>query len=650
MINRVITGKGIGGLLKYVNHDKESLTSDRAQILDSNLASQDISGMTKEFAQLYKIRESIGKEKPKDAARHFVLSLPPNEKLSDEKWQEFGKKFLQEMGYINKDGEALTLYQMVRHNDTDKDHIHIVTSRIRFDGKLVDQHNEQINAEKITTKLEADFGLSSHKQRPKELGNHFTITLPSHADEAEFKREVKEISGFGKQTAKVKMLAEALGTADVAGSKWLTSNLQFVKKDEDKILLKFKNNMSVYLKATDTEGQYTCTIKANKEFSNFAEEFKTQLGQVVAVQAVATKHQPQLEAETQPSTSPEAVPAPTAAQNPWQALAEPPAPAEPFSLPVEDPAPAAALEEQWEALAALPASQQVAPDVGTPELAQTDLFEPFSKPAAAPTPEDAFQSLLEAAGGTGRGGNTTNQVQPGHGAGIEAEVAKATQQQKTQSLQVNQGGHHQGISMHMPVDHSKGSAVVVSGIVGGMDGSINALLKQIAHLQAIIMEGNFYEAVKQRALVQDQIRSLKAQVAMLEQAEANVKNKNVFNKHNFHKNADMAFGKTAKNNSSGSLGGKLQSQPDNPVSSNPFEERDDLSLEEMAIESLMMKIQGLEIAKMVAQSADELLSIESRLDMAVQDLKGVMQLMEQKAAASANTTRRKLAPKPTWVK
>lgn len=365
----------------------------------------------------------------------------------------------------------------------------------------------------------------------------------------------------------------------------------------------------------------------------------------MAVQAVATKQpQPQLDAGTQQATDP--APAAQPAQpNPWQALEEPPAPQEPFSLPVDDPAPAAAFEEQWEALAALPASQQVAPDVQAQPLAQTDLFEPFSNPAATPNPEDAFQSLLEAVGGTGRG-IPHHQVEPGHGAeAMEAEVEKATQQAKTKNgSATGGGGHHQGISMHMPVDQSKGTPVVVSGIVAGMDGSIAALLKQIAHLLSIIMQGNYFEAVKQRALVQDQIRSLKAQVSMLEQAEANVKNKNVFNKHNFHKNADMAVGKSAKNSNGGTTGSKQNQQ------TNPFEDRNDLSLQEMAMENLMHRIQALEWMKNFAQTEEQVLDIEGRIAMAMLELKGIVQLMESKAAL-ASTTRRKFAPKPpSWVK
>ncbi|WP_225396216.1 relaxase/mobilization nuclease domain-containing protein, partial [Escherichia coli] len=53
---------------------------------------------------------------------HAFLSLPKNEHLTDQQWEEIAKDYLKEM---NIDIEKHQ-YICVRHNDTDKEHIHIV--------------------------------------------------------------------------------------------------------------------------------------------------------------------------------------------------------------------------------------------------------------------------------------------------------------------------------------------------------------------------------------------------------------------------------------------------------------------------------------------------------------------------------------------
>ncbi|ELO8588740.1 relaxase/mobilization nuclease domain-containing protein, partial [Shigella sonnei] len=69
---------------------------------------------------------------------HAFLSLPKNEHLTDERWQEIAKDYLKEM---NIDIEKHQ-YICVRHNDTDKDHIHIVANRVGLDGSVwLGQHS-----------------------------------------------------------------------------------------------------------------------------------------------------------------------------------------------------------------------------------------------------------------------------------------------------------------------------------------------------------------------------------------------------------------------------------------------------------------------------------------------------------------------------
>lgn len=54
-------------------------------------------------------------------------------------------------------------YVAVRHSDTDKDHVHIVASRIALDGSLYQGRYEALNAIKLTQELELKHGLTITK-------------------------------------------------------------------------------------------------------------------------------------------------------------------------------------------------------------------------------------------------------------------------------------------------------------------------------------------------------------------------------------------------------------------------------------------------------------------------------------------------------
>jgi hypothetical protein len=84
---------------------------------------------------------------------HSSLSLPPGEKLSNEEWEECAKKYLKELGF-DKSG-----FVVVKHNDEDHDHVHIVASRTNVDGKTVSDSWDYKKGEKICREIEMDYSL-----------------------------------------------------------------------------------------------------------------------------------------------------------------------------------------------------------------------------------------------------------------------------------------------------------------------------------------------------------------------------------------------------------------------------------------------------------------------------------------------------------
>ncbi|HHI0099885.1 TPA: relaxase/mobilization nuclease domain-containing protein, partial [Escherichia coli] len=87
---------------------------------------------------------------------HAFLSLPKNEHLTDEQWQEIAKDYLKEMN-INIEKHQ---YICVRHKDTDQDHIHIVANRIGLDGSVWLGQHSAFNTIAACERLEVKHGLT----------------------------------------------------------------------------------------------------------------------------------------------------------------------------------------------------------------------------------------------------------------------------------------------------------------------------------------------------------------------------------------------------------------------------------------------------------------------------------------------------------
>jgi len=110
------TGRSFKNRVDYILKDDHSFICSNMSADKNN-----VSELTDEFKTVSGFRQDI-----KKPVFHAFLSLPKDEKLTDEKWQEIAKDFLKEM---NVDIEKHQ-YICLRHKDTDQDHIHIVANRI----------------------------------------------------------------------------------------------------------------------------------------------------------------------------------------------------------------------------------------------------------------------------------------------------------------------------------------------------------------------------------------------------------------------------------------------------------------------------------------------------------------------------------------
>ncbi|EPK6336665.1 relaxase/mobilization nuclease domain-containing protein [Klebsiella pneumoniae] len=143
------TGRSFKNRVDYILKDEHSFISGNMSADKNN-----VSDLTDEFKTVSSFRQDI-----KRPVFHAFLSLPKDEKLTDEKWQEIAKDYLKEM---NIDIEKHQ-YTCVRHKDTDKDHIHIVANRVGLDGSVWHGQHSAFNTIAACERLEVKHSLTITK-------------------------------------------------------------------------------------------------------------------------------------------------------------------------------------------------------------------------------------------------------------------------------------------------------------------------------------------------------------------------------------------------------------------------------------------------------------------------------------------------------
>ena len=151
MIASHVKGSGFRGCLDYLLDEDKS-----AEIIGGNMAGESARALAAEFGIMRAMRPSLGK-----AVHHVSLSPAPGDpKLTDDDWNNVADR------YINKMGFGKSQYVMVRHHDTDHQHVHIVANRVDTDGKTVSAQNDYRRSAKAIQDFEKEFGLQPSALTP----------------------------------------------------------------------------------------------------------------------------------------------------------------------------------------------------------------------------------------------------------------------------------------------------------------------------------------------------------------------------------------------------------------------------------------------------------------------------------------------------
>jgi hypothetical protein len=196
MIAKQVKGKSFRGCLNYLQGKQDS------QIIGGNMAGK----TARQLASEFKLSRSLNPNVER-VVYHASLSVPASEKLSDEQWTAIANTYLNSMGFNDNQ------YVLIKHNDTDHNHVHIVASRIRFDGSCVSDSWDYKRSENIVRQLEKDFKLQSgQKQHPeKKSPTTGEIRLSKRTGELSIREQIQSaIDRVSKHQPTIVQLIEEL--------------------------------------------------------------------------------------------------------------------------------------------------------------------------------------------------------------------------------------------------------------------------------------------------------------------------------------------------------------------------------------------------------------------------------------------------------
>ena len=227
MIGKIVKGSAFKGCVQYV------MGKDNARLLDADgVLTETAQTITNSFYKQYLMNPNI-----KRPVGHISLNYSKHDAniLTDGKMAELAKEYMQKMGIVN------TQYIVVRHEDREHPHVHIVFNRVDNNGKTISDKNDRFRNEKICKELKLKHGLyfaegkddvnldrlRDHDRVKYEIYHTVKDTLKTARNWAELQK--------GLQAKQIEMKFKYKGQTDVIqGVSFVKNNITFKGSEVDR--------------------------------------------------------------------------------------------------------------------------------------------------------------------------------------------------------------------------------------------------------------------------------------------------------------------------------------------------------------------------------------------------------------------------------
>ena len=179
MVAKITIGSSLFGAIKY-NADK--VNQGKGQLLDTNKIFNDGTGKVDIVQAMHDFERhmplQMRTEKP---VIHISLNPHPDDRLTDKELTEIAHEYMQRMGYGDQP------YIIVKHEDIDRHHLHIVSVRVDEQGKRINSDFTHKRSLAIVQDLERRYNLHKSEKRENKQQNPLH---PVNPDTGDIKKQV----------------------------------------------------------------------------------------------------------------------------------------------------------------------------------------------------------------------------------------------------------------------------------------------------------------------------------------------------------------------------------------------------------------------------------------------------------------------------
>ena len=151
MVAKISLGSSLYGAIAY---NGEKINKEKGRVLDTNKVFNDGSG-TVNIRRVYDdfLRWMPSATRTEKPMMHISLNPHPDDRLSDTDFTRLAHEYMEKMGF------AEMPYLVVKHEDIDRHHVHIVALRVGTDGRCISDSNNFYRSKNICRELEKKYGL-----------------------------------------------------------------------------------------------------------------------------------------------------------------------------------------------------------------------------------------------------------------------------------------------------------------------------------------------------------------------------------------------------------------------------------------------------------------------------------------------------------
>lgn len=151
MVAKISLGSSLYGALNY---NAEKINKEKGRVLDTNKIFNDGSGNIDIHRAFEDFKRWIpANTRTQKIMMHISLNPHPDDVLSEGQYAQIAHEYMEKMGFSEMP------YVVVKHEDIDRHHIHIVALRVRPDGIAISDKNNFYKSKEVTRELERKYGL-----------------------------------------------------------------------------------------------------------------------------------------------------------------------------------------------------------------------------------------------------------------------------------------------------------------------------------------------------------------------------------------------------------------------------------------------------------------------------------------------------------